>query len=136
MDRFIVRRESDIGIAIVGAGAKARALGFSSDQIDRLSTAVSELSNNIIKYSSRSGGDIVIRDCKPVDGRLRLVVQARDNGPGINDIKLALQDHYSSGGTLGLGLPGVKRIVDAFSIISEPGVGTVVTIEIHKSIDA
>jgi serine/threonine-protein kinase RsbT len=135
MDRFIVRKESDIGIAIVGVASKARALGFSSDQIGRISTAISELGNNIVKYSSRSGGDIVVRDCKQVNGMLRLVVLARDNGPGITDIELALKDHYSSSGTLGLGLPGVRRIVDAFNIISDPGVGTVVTIEMHGKIN-
>lgn len=131
MDRFVVRRESDIGIAIVGIGARARELGFSPEQIDRLSTAVSELANNIVKYSSQTGGDIVVKSCEREAGRINLVIQARDNGPGIKDIDLALKDHYSSSGTLGLGLPGVRRIVDEFAIISEPGIGTVVTIQMH-----
>jgi serine/threonine-protein kinase RsbT len=60
------------------------------------------------------------------------VVQVRDNGPGIPDLDKALTDHYSTSGTLGLGLPGVRRIVDSFSIVSEPGRGTVVTIGMDR----
>jgi serine/threonine-protein kinase RsbT len=131
MNRFLLRRETDVGIAIVGVGARARELGFSPDKIERLSTAVSELANNIIKYSPKFGGDIVVRDCKNVNGRPRLIIQARDNGPGIKNIELALKEHYSSSGTLGLGLPSVRRIVDSFNIVSIPDEGTVVTIEMH-----
>ena len=58
---------------------------------------------------------------------------ARDKGPGIAEMELALTDNYSSSGTLGLGLPGVKRLVDDFEVNTEVGVGTTVTFKVWKS---
>ena len=127
MERFLIRREADIGIAIVGARASARALGFNQNDLDRLATAVSELARNIIKYAPDVGGDILLTH-EHRDGRLLLTVEARDNGPGIVHVEAALQEHFSTSGSLGLGLPGVKRMMDEFSIVSIPGRGTVVTI--------
>jgi len=132
MQRFIVLRESDIGIAVVGVQARAKALGFNSSGIDKLATAVSELARNIIKYCPHSGGDILLHE-RRCEAGLELVVQARDNGPGIENLELALSDHFSSSGSLGLGLPGVRRIVDQFAISSVPGAGTVVTISLQCS---
>jgi serine/threonine-protein kinase RsbT len=88
-----------------------------------ISTAASELARNIVKYAG--SGEIVIR-C--VDDGLRdgLEIEARDQGPGIKDIEIAMQDHVSGSGTLGLGLPGVRRMMDDFRIDSEPGKGTTV----------
>lgn len=131
MERFVILRESDIGIAVVGVRAQARLLGFSAPQLDRLATAVSELARNIVKYSRTSGGDILLRD-EIHNNRLRLVLQARDNGPGIDDVEQALCDHYSSTGTLGLGLPGVRRLMDSLSIQTVPGAGTVVTATLER----
>jgi serine/threonine-protein kinase RsbT len=130
MERYIISRESDIGIAVVACQTRARALGFSQARIDRLGTAVSELARNIIKYSLLSGGDIILREERGES--LRLVIQARDNGPGITDLEAALRDHFSTSGTLGLGLPGVRRMMDDFSIVSIPGSGTVVTIALEQ----
>jgi serine/threonine-protein kinase RsbT len=96
-------------------------------ETEHLGTAVSELARNVCKYSLGSGGDIVV-DWKQIDGHSCFEVQVRDNGPGISDLDKALTDHYSTSGTLGMGLPGVRRIVDSFSIVSEIGQGTVVTI--------
>lgn len=131
MERFTIALESDIGIAVVGVQAQARRLGFTQDQIDRLGTAVSELARNIVKYAGCRGGDIVCQE-EPRGQTLRLVVQARDNGPGIDDISRALSDHYSSSGSLGLGLPGVKRIMDECEVVSIVGSGTVVTIALQR----
>lgn len=131
MERFVILRESDIGIAVVGVRARARLLGFSAPQLDQLATAVSELARNIVKYSRASGGDILLRD-EIHNNRLRLVLQARDNGPGIDDVEQALCDHYSSSGTLGLGLPGVRRLMDSLSIQTVPGAGTVVTATLER----
>lgn len=131
MERHIIRRESDIGIAVVACQKRARDLGFSQTRIDRLGTAVSELARNIVKYSSQSGGDIILNEERHGDS-LRLVVQARDNGPGIPNLEVALRDHFSTAGTLGLGLPGVRRMMDDFAIISIPGSGTVVTIALAR----
>lgn len=136
LERVLIRRDGDIGIAIVTARARAQALGFSEDRQDKLCTAVSELARNIVKYAGSAGGDVLVIDWPDRSDRERiqgLVIQARDNGPGIADLNQALRDHYSSGGSLGLGLPGVKRLVDEFEIISETHGqastgGTVVTI--------
>ena len=129
MERYLVRSETDIGIAVVGVQARARTLGFTESQISRLGTAVSELAHNIVKYAKPEGGDILLYE-ESCDDKAGLRIQARDNGPGITNLDQALSDHYSSSGTLGLGLPGVKRIVDEFSIVSVPGSGTVVSISI------
>jgi serine/threonine-protein kinase RsbT len=128
MERYLIRNESDVGLAVLAVRARAKAMGFSADQQSRLSTAVSELATNIVKYTQGKGGDIVIRDSNKEHKDYDILVQARDNGGGIRCISQALQENYSSGGTLGLGLPGVKRIVDYFQIASEVGVGTLVTI--------
>jgi len=133
LERVAISREEDITTAVVVVQAHARALGLTVDAVQRLGTAVSELARNICKYCSQSGGDMVIQQQTNADGRAQLVVQVRDNGPGIADLEQALQDHYSSSGTLGLGLPGVRRIVDRFAIVSEPGRGTVVTITMERS---
>lgn len=127
MERFLVHSESDIVIAVVGVQARVRALGFTESQVNKLGTAVSELARNIVKYASPKGGDIVFRE-ENQGPRKRVLIEARDNGPGIANLEQAMSDHFSSSGTLGLGLPGVKRIVDEFNIISVADTGTVVTI--------
>lgn len=131
MERFLIRRETDIGIAVVGAQASARRMGFNQANLERLGTGISELARNIIKYAPETGGDIVLT-MERQQGRMRLIVKARDNGPGINDIETAMQAHFSTSGSLGLGLPGVKKMMDSFSILSIPGSGTVVTIGMEQ----
>jgi serine/threonine-protein kinase RsbT len=91
----------------------------------KLITAASELSRNMLRYGN--GGrvliEVVSRDRK--NGiRLNFV----DKGPGIKDIPLAMKDGYSTGKSLGLGLPGAKRLVDEFDIKSKPGSGTTIVI--------
>lgn len=131
MERFVIRSEKDIGIAVVCAQASARTMGFSQANIERLGTGISELAHNIVKYAPETGGDIILTMERQHD-RLHLMVKARDNGPGIADIEAAMQAHFSTSGSLGLGLPGVKRMMDAFSIVSVPGSGTVVTIGLEQ----
>jgi serine/threonine-protein kinase RsbT len=89
-----------------------------------IATAVSELVRNIIKYAG--SGEIRLRRVKKMGAR-GIEIEALDNGPGIADCEAAMQDHYSSSGTLGLGLPAVKRMMDDFSLESTPGEGTRVT---------
>jgi serine/threonine-protein kinase RsbT len=74
----------------------------------------------------------VIFSVVDLDGTTGIEVTARDRGPGIANVEQALADHFSTGGTLGLGLPGVRRLVDDFTIESQPGQGTEVTIRIWK----
>jgi serine/threonine-protein kinase RsbT len=103
----------------------ATAIGFDENMCQMIATAVSELANNIIKYAGR--GEILVNRII-AESRAGMEVIARDRGPGIEDIQKAMADHYSTGDTLGLGLPGVKRMMDEFELASQPGKGTTVTI--------
>jgi serine/threonine-protein kinase RsbT len=113
---------------IVAARQKGRALaaqmGFGSTDLTLIATAISELARNIVLYARR--GEIVLKPAE--DGQRRgMIVMARDEGPGILDIPQAMQSGYSTSGNLGLGLPGVRRLMDEFEIVSEVGKGTIVT---------
>jgi serine/threonine-protein kinase RsbT len=109
--------------------ALATRLGFSSGDATIVATAISELARNIVLYADH--GEIVL---KPVDRgtHVGLIITARDEGEGIPDIRQAMQDGYSTSGRLGVGLPGVKRLMDEFEIASEVGKGTVVTVKKWK----
>lgn len=116
--------EMDIHLAIHKAGS---ALSWVNDAdgilTAKIKTTLSELGYNILKYA-KTGSLTLYRQDSP---RKAVRVFAYDQGPGIPDIALALKDHYSSGGTLGLGLPGVKRLMDRLDIESKPGQGTQVS---------
>ena len=130
MRRQAIRSESDIVLALSKLREDALGLGFCGYDITRMVTAVSELARNILKYA----GTGHISHSNLVDGaKLGVEVVAQDNGPGIADVEKALADHYSSSGTLGLGLPGVKRLTDEFEVDSETGAGTTVTFKVWKS---
>ena len=122
--RIAINAEMDIATAILQAGRMSAELGFNSADQSRVATAVSELASNIVKYAGT--GHVLIG---PVErsGRRGIEIVAQDQGPGIEDLDQAMSDHYSSGGTLGLGLPGVRRMLDDFSVESAPGKGTRVT---------
>jgi len=122
--RLKVTVDRDVALSVVEASRIASELGFSEHDCNKVATAVSELARNILKYAGT--GEILIKKIEE-DRRSGLEVTARDQGPGIVDIETALQDHYSSSGTLGLGLPGIKRMMDEFEIESEVGRGTKVT---------
>jgi anti-sigma regulatory factor (Ser/Thr protein kinase) len=113
---------------LVPARAEARALavrlGFSRTDATLIATAVSEVARNIVVHVGR--GELLI---KPVlnEDRYGLVVVAKDEGPGIPDIRTALEHGWASRGGLGLGLPGARRLMDEFEIASESGKGTTVT---------
>ncbi len=128
--RQVVRTEVDVVVALSKLRKDALELGFSGYDVTRVVTAASELARNILKYA----GTGQISYSKLVNGaKLGLEVVARDNGPGIADVDQALTDNYSSSGTLGLGLPGVKRMVDEFEVSSDVGTGTTVTFKVWKS---
>lgn len=92
---------------------------------DILITSTSELGTNILKYAGK--GFIVMRLIED-KGDTFVEIAATDRGPGIEDVDEALRDHFSTSGTLGLGLPGIKRSVDKMTIHSEAGQGTRITI--------
>ena len=96
-----VRVEGDITRAIVETSQVARSLGFDAPAVNKIATATSELARNIIKYAGM--GEILIREAAD-DRGVGIEIVARDRGPGIADVDTAMEDHFSSGGTLGLGL--------------------------------
>lgn len=123
--RLRIAAEHDVARSLLEATKYAEALGFDEQNNRKVVTAVSEIVRNIIKYAG--SGELLIRALE--DGpRIGMEVEARDRGPGIVDLDEAMRDHYSSGGTLGLGLPGVKRMMDQLEIDTAPGKGTRVTI--------
>ena len=102
----------------------AEALGFDQSIVLKIKTAVSELARNILKYAEK--GTITITPLHTSEKGIEIF--ARDNGPGITDVETALTDNYSSSGTLGLGLPGVKRMMDEFEIDTQVNQGTRITV--------
>jgi serine/threonine-protein kinase RsbT len=119
-----ISEEIDITRAVFEAKDISQAAGFSKNARWLISIAVSELARNIYKYAGR--GVIFIARLN-TGNRQGIEIRAEDNGPGIEDTEKALQEHFSTGKTLGLGLSGVKRIMDEFAITSAPGKGTKIT---------
>jgi serine/threonine-protein kinase RsbT len=119
-----IRTEIDASRSVLEATLYAREAGFDETPSRIIGTAVSELVRNILKYAV--SGEIRLRRVKEM-GRRGIEIEAVDRGPGIADCEAAMSDHFSSGGTLGMGLPGVKRMMDAFSLESTLGEGTRVT---------
>jgi serine/threonine-protein kinase RsbT len=117
--------EADLVTARMKGRELARQLGFPSIDQTLIATAISELGRNILRYAGR--GEVLLRTTGQ-NGRDGIVVVARDNGPGIADVGLAMQDGYSTSRGLGMGLPGTKRLMDEFEIFSEPDRGTTVTV--------
>jgi serine/threonine-protein kinase RsbT len=116
---------NDIVTARLQGRVLAERVGFSAGEATLVATAISELARNIVQYAGH--GDVVLRTI--TNGTRRgVVVVARDHGPGINDLTLAVRPGYSTSGGLGLGLPGVRRIVDDFQIESNRQDGTTVTV--------
>jgi serine/threonine-protein kinase RsbT len=119
-----IRADTDVLNARQEARRLASGLRFSASELTLIATAISEVARNIVAYAGT--GEIVLRIAER-GGRRGLMVIARDRGPGIADIEQAMQDGYSTSRGLGLGLPGSKRLMDEFAIVSEPGKGTEVT---------
>lgn len=121
-----LRSERDISNARTQVRLLAAALGFRLIDQTRLATVASELSRNVVKYGG--GGQLIAQPTLEGDGRPGLRLIFEDKGPGIDNIEAAMRDGFSTGGGLGKGLPGSKRLVDLFKIESERGQGTRVTI--------
>ncbi len=98
-------------------------LGFPKTELALIATAISELARNILTYATQGEIEVAIEEG---GARRGLLIVARDEGPGIADIGLALQDGYSTSRSLGIGLPGVRRLMDEFEVTSELGAGTTV----------
>ena len=116
-----ITREVDVYVAIGRGRELAAAIGFDDIDRTRIEIVILELTRNILAHAGK--GELLLESIEQ-DDRRGIVVEARDKGPGIPDITLAMRDGYSTANTLGAGLPGVKRLMDTFEITSEVGVGT------------
>ncbi len=122
--RVEIETDADTVAARAAGRALAARLGFSRTDGTLIATAISEVARNILVHAGC--GEILLHGVHQPD-RHGLVVVARDSGPGIANVELALEDGWGSSGGLGLGLPGARRLMDEFTIESEPGHGTTVT---------
>ena len=121
--RVAIRTDADVVTARQEARTMGAGLGFSSTDLTLLATAISEVARNITTYAGE--GEVTLRALDE-DGRNGIEVLATDQGPGIADVELAMQDGYTTGNGLGLGLPGTRRLVDDFELRTTPGAGTTV----------
>jgi serine/threonine-protein kinase RsbT len=122
--RVEIRVDGDVVTARQKGRELAEELGFSNTDLTLIATAISEVARNIVSYADH--GEIVLQIVEEFDRR-GIDVCATDEGPGIADIEKALQDGYSTGQGMGLGLPGARRLMDTFEVTTKPGVGTTVT---------
>ena len=118
-----IQHDADVVRARKSARELAATLGFSRTDLTLIATAVSEITRNIVRFASNGQVHIELLE-QPRPG-IRIV--ARDTGPGIPDVDQALADGYSTYHGLGLGLPGARRLMDEFTLISDTDVGTTVT---------
>jgi serine/threonine-protein kinase RsbT len=124
--RVPIRSDVDIVAARQQGRELAAEIGFSITDGTLIATSISELARNIVSYAAQ--GEIVLSRIENSRTPGMLIV-ARDGGPGIGNIQDVLLDGYSTSGGLGLGLPGVKRLMDEFEIQSEVGAGTTVSVK-------
>jgi len=118
-----VKMSNDIVTARQAGRELAEEHGFTLTDRTMISTAISEVARNITSYAGTGEVRLLIAER---DGRRALVIQARDQGPGIIDVDRAMDDGYSTGLGLGLGLPGAKRLMDGLTVESQLGHGTLV----------
>ncbi len=121
--RIAIESDADIVRARGAAREVAARLGLETTDLTLVATAVSEVCRNIVRFAGR--GEVVVELLDAPRPGLRVI--ARDAGPGIPNVERALQDGFSTYGGLGLGLPGVRRLMDDFAVVSETGHGTTVT---------
>jgi serine/threonine-protein kinase RsbT len=122
--RVGIASDDDVVAARQAGRRLAEALGIPRTDLTLVATAISEVARNITTYAGT--GEIVVRPVEE-NGRRGIEIVARDDGPGIADIERALQDGFTTGGGLGLGLPGARRLMDEFRVASKLGLGTTVT---------
>jgi serine/threonine-protein kinase RsbT len=124
--RIHIEREADIVLARQAGRELSKLLGFSATEQTLIATAISEVARNIVVYAGE--GEIVLNRTEEA-GRIGIQVVAIDHGPGIENKELAMRDGYSTKNSLGLGLPGARRLMDELVLESEVGKGTTVTMK-------
>jgi serine/threonine-protein kinase RsbT len=127
--RVVIHTDQDIVAARQKGRTLAVELGFSPGDATLIATAISELARNIVTYA---GTGVVAIQGIQASGRQGILVIASDRGPGIVDIRQAMRDGFSTSGSLGLGLPGVRRLMDEFDLQSRVGRGTTVAVKKWK----
>ena len=120
-----IKDEYDIVTARSAGKSISSEIGFGIVDQTRISTAISELARNILVHANE--GIVHLRQVA-IDEKIGIEIMAEDAGPGIENIELAMTDGYTTGGGLGAGLPGTKRLMDDFEIDTEVGRGTTVTV--------
>jgi len=118
-------REQDVVLARQAIRSAARQMGFSVVDQTKIVTAASELARNAVVHG---GGGTMVWETVADNGRQGLRLTVTDSGPGIEDTTLAMKDGWTTGTGLGMGLPGAKRLVNEFKLVSKPGAGTSVSI--------
>ena len=121
--RIAIASGADIVTARLEGRKLAVEAGFTASDVTVIATAISELARNIVEYAGKGEIILTVVQGGPKRG---FRVEARDHGPGIPDIDLAMQDGYSTGGGMGLGLPGTRRLMDEFQINSKVGRATTI----------
>ena len=123
-----IRTSIDVVLARKQGRQLAKTLGFGIADQTRLATAISELTRNVIQYAGAGTCHFsTVHDASHVE----IVITVSDNGPGIPDIERAMSDGYSTGGGLGAGLPGTKRLVHRF-VLDSSGDGSRVEIAMRR----
>jgi serine/threonine-protein kinase RsbT len=121
--RVAIEHEGDIVVARQKGRELAAARGLSRTEQTLVATAISEVARNIVVYARR--GEVVLAPLEE-RGRQGLLVVAHDDGPGIANPDLAMRDGFSTGKSLGMGLPGAKRLMDEFELSTALGKGTTI----------
>lgn len=124
-EKLDIRSESDVVVVRQVIRQRAAEMKFSIVDQTKLVTAASELARNTLVHG---GGGAALIEALNEGGRTGLRLTFEDEGPGIADVELAMRDGYTTGGGLGLGLGGAKRLVNQFQIDTQVGRGTRVTV--------
>jgi serine/threonine-protein kinase RsbT len=124
--RVAIASDADIVTARQAGRRLSAQLGFSSTDLTLIATAISEVARNITVYAGKGAMSLRL---ERNSNRTAIVVVASDEGPGIPDVELAMQDGYSTAGSFGLGLPGARRLMDEFDVDSSAGRGVTVTMK-------
>ncbi|HYQ87079.1 MAG TPA: anti-sigma regulatory factor [Bacteroidota bacterium] len=121
-----ISSEADVVTAREAGRQMASDIGLNGSLPTVIATAISEVARNIIQYAGR--GEIILRRLNN-SIKTGIMIIARDKGPGIADVEQAMKDGYTTGRGLGMGLPGTRRLMDEFEIVSKKGKGTTVTMK-------
>ncbi|OAI43753.1 serine/threonine protein kinase [bacterium SCGC AG-212-C10] len=122
-----IKGEADIVAARSLARKVAVEIGFGAMDQSRIATAVSELARNVVRYATNGEGEVRVARVER-DGQAGIEIIVEDRGPGIPDIPRAMEQGFTSGKGLGLGLGGTKRLMDEMELTSTVGVGTKVAV--------